>query len=227
MSMAESPSDKTGIRGIHHCDVLNINCLKWNISIHILETLEAHFICGFSSVISVGFIIIDIIINITSINISLWLNVWNWSAVAAHSHYPLNPQLNSLMYWLHCRFDFIFSITNAKATIIITMTRIIIILFVVFGRCFGWWYIPSPPQPAGARGRPRWSTRRIFRGAESSRGVMTGSAVGTYMSHNSSSPRAEVEENNQKEVEQWRNEVKVNLVPPKVCKRYLRVICGV
>lgn len=38
------------------------------------------------------------------------------------------------------------------------------------------------------------------------------------MSDNSSSPRGEVEENNQKEVQQWRKEVEVNLVPPKLCK---------
>lgn len=31
-------------------------------------------------------------------------------------------------------------------------------------------------------------------------------------------PRGKVEENNQKEVEHWRKEVEVNLVPPKLCK---------
>lgn len=199
------------------CDVLNINCLKWKISIHILETLQAQFICGFSSVVSVEFIIIDIIINITSINISLCLNVRNWSAVVAHSHYPLNPQSNSLMYWLQCCFDFIFSITNSKVTIIIRTTRIIIILFVAFGRWFWMVIHPQPTTVSRARGRPRWSTQGTFRGAESSRAVITSSAVGTYMSHNSSSPRGEVEENNQKEVQHWRKEVEVNLVPPKLC----------
>lgn len=133
------------------CDVLNINFLKWNISIHILETLQAQFICGFSSVVSVEFIIIDIIINITSINISLCLNVRNWSAVAAHSHYPLNPQSNSLMYWLQCCFDFIFSITNSKVTIIIRTTRIIIILFVAFGRWF--WMVIHPQPTTVSRGK--------------------------------------------------------------------------
>lgn len=29
MSMAESPSDKTGVRGIHHCDVW---CVKYQLS---------------------------------------------------------------------------------------------------------------------------------------------------------------------------------------------------